>query len=98
MRCPSSPGHGGASSPGNSCWNFTHCTRRPLLFPADAAFWVVAEAQSSIPRSYLAMARFSELLCFREVSTPFSGCLELIQITTSTVGFCFRAHGFDLFG
>ena len=31
MRWPSSPGHGGASSPGSSFWNFTHMTLRPLL-------------------------------------------------------------------
>src|SRR5260221_8004696 len=32
MRCPSSPGHGGASRPGSSFWNFTHMTLRPLVF------------------------------------------------------------------
>src|SRR5918993_1179461 len=31
MRCPISPGHGAASSPGMSFWNFTHFTTRPLL-------------------------------------------------------------------
>src|ERR671910_300620 len=31
MRCPISPGHGAASSPGRSFWNFTHFTTRPLL-------------------------------------------------------------------
>src|SRR3990172_3299240 len=32
MRWPSSPGHGGPSSPGRSCWNFVQNTVRPLLF------------------------------------------------------------------
>src|SRR5438105_3146385 len=31
MRWPSSPGHGGASRPGSSFWNFAHITVRPLL-------------------------------------------------------------------
>src|SRR5687767_14358852 len=33
MRCPSSPGHGGASSPGSSFWNFWQNTIRPLVLP-----------------------------------------------------------------
>src|SRR6185503_13184383 len=32
MRWPSSPGHGGASSPGKSFWNLVQKTVRPLLF------------------------------------------------------------------
>src|SRR5688572_19230990 len=31
IRWPSSPGHGGASSPGRSFWNFAQNTMRPLL-------------------------------------------------------------------
>src|SRR5262245_33668578 len=31
MRCPSSPGQGGESSPGSSFRNFAHITVRPLL-------------------------------------------------------------------
>ena len=33
MRCPSSPGHGGASRPGISFWNFLQNTVRPLVGP-----------------------------------------------------------------
>src|SRR5712691_2377672 len=36
MRCPSSPGQGGESSPGSSFWNFAHITFRPLLLVAGA--------------------------------------------------------------
>src|SRR4051812_39414311 len=31
MRWPSSPGHGALSRPGNSFWNLTHITLRPLV-------------------------------------------------------------------
>src|SRR5215207_5317898 len=34
MRCPSSPGQGGASSPGISFWNLRQNTVRPLVLPA----------------------------------------------------------------
>src|SRR5262249_48968254 len=37
MRWPSSPGHGGESSPGSSFRNFAHITVRPLLLVEGAA-------------------------------------------------------------
>src|SRR6185503_12202903 len=46
MRWPSSPGHGGASSPGSSFWNFVQKTVRPLLFVTAAGGGVGLHASS----------------------------------------------------
>src|SRR5712692_8385673 len=49
MRCPSSPGQGGASRPASSFWNFTHMTLRPLLLVAGAAgAWVCPQESAML--------------------------------------------------
>src|SRR6266853_6864336 len=79
MRWPSSPGHGGASSPGRSFWNFVQNTVRPLLFVTGGDGGVGSQASAI----RVIVAQHRDLGIDGEAKKSVRGTQRLIHIARS---------------
>src|SRR5436189_3884586 len=79
MRWPSSPGHGGASSPGRSFWNFVQNTVRPLLFVTGGDGGVGPQASAI----RVIVAQHRDLRIDREAKKSMRGAQRSIHVAGS---------------